>query len=456
MEHLDVLIVGAGLSGIGAGYHVQTDCPWAEYAIFEARDAIGGTWDLFKYPGLRSDSDMFTLGYSFRPWDGEQAIADGSKILQYINDTARETGVEKQIRFNHRIVSADWSSADGHWLVTALRTDTNETLQLTVGFMFSCTGYYRYDQGYTPAFAGREDFTGQVIHPQHWPEDFDCTGKKIVVIGSGATAVTLIPSLAESAAHVTMLQRSPTYIAAVPSIDPIANALRRFLPDRISGPILRWTRAIGTQATYQISHARPELVKKVLRRQVVRNLPEGYDVDTHFSPRYNPWDQRLCADSNGMFFKAIKDGRASVVTDQIDTFTERGIRLASGAELEADVIVTATGLDLLFIGGMDLSVDGEPVVPNEKLTYKGMMLDGVPNFAVALGYTNASWTLKVDLTAGYVTRLLNLLRDKGLRQCTADASGAEATDSPALSLNSGYIMRVADRLPRPGTTFPWK
>ena len=455
-EHLDVLVVGAGLSGIGAGAYLEKDCPWAEYALFEARDAIGGTWDLFRYPGIRSDSDMFTLGYSFRPWDGEKSIADGASILEYIKETARVTGVDKHIRFNHKIVAADWSTVDGHWVVTAHRADTNETFQLTANFIFSCSGYYRYDEGYTPEFPGRDAFTGTIVHPQHWPEDLHYAGKKIVVIGSGATAVTLIPSLAEQAAHVTMLQRSPTYIVSMPAKDPLANALRRLLPDRVSAPLIRWFKALTTQASYFASKRWPEQVKALLKRQLVRQLPEGYDVATHFTPRYNPWDQRLCLVPNGDLFKAISSGTASVVTDTIKAFDATGIVLDSGAHLDADIIVTATGLEILFLGGIALSVDGDAVHPHDKLTYKGMMLDGVPNLAFAIGYTNASWTLKCDLTCDYVVRLLNHMHHDGLRQCAPDASNAADSDATVFGLNSGYINRAADRLPRQGAAFPWQ
>ena len=456
MEHLDVLVVGAGLSGIGAGHYLQTDCPWARYAIFEARGSIGGTWDLFRYPGIRSDSDMFTLGYSFRPWDGEKSIADGASILQYIKDTAAAEGIDQHIRFHHRIVSADWSTADGAWHVTAERTDTGETVHLTAGFVFSCSGYYRYDQGYLPDFPGMDRFTGPVVHPQAWPDDLDYAGKKVVVIGSGATAVTLIPSMADTAEHVTMLQRSPTYITSLPAKDPLANALRRILPERLSGPAIRWYKALTTQAFFQLSRRRPELMKKLLLRGVERQLPEGYDVDTHFTPRYNPWDQRLCLVPNGDLFKAIKAGRASVVTDHVSTFTERGIELQSGDHLDADVIITATGIELLFIGGIQMSVDGEPLEIAEKLTYKGMMLEGVPNLAIAIGYTNASWTLKCDLTCQYVTRLLNHLRDNDLRQCTPLNADPEVTAQPLLGLSSGYVQRSADRFPKQGSRFPWQ
>ncbi|MEQ1785693.1 MAG: NAD(P)/FAD-dependent oxidoreductase [Acidimicrobiales bacterium] len=456
VEHLDVLIVGAGLSGIGAGHYVQTKCPWASYAIFEARDAIGGTWDLFRYPGIRSDSDMFTLGYSFRPWDGAKTIADGASILQYIKDTAAESGIDEHIRFHHRIVRADWSTAEGRWHLTAERTDTGELVQLTCGFIFSCTGYYRYDRGHQPDFAGLEEFAGTLVHPQAWPDDLDYAGKQVVVIGSGATAVTLIPSMAEDAAHVTMLQRSPTYIVSVPAKNPAAEVLRKVLPARVSGPLIRWILALGTQATYVVSKKRPALVKRVLRKGVERQLPKGYDIDTHFTPSYDPWDQRLCAVPDGDLFKAIRTGRASVVTDHIDTFTERGIRLQSGVELEADVVVSATGLELLFIGGVQLAVDGEAVDLASRLTYKGMMLEGVPNFAVAIGYTNASWTLKCDLTCDYVTRLLNHLHDSGLRQCTPVNLDPEVTAAPLLGLSSGYVQRSADRFPKQGSKFPWQ
>ncbi len=456
MEHLDVLIVGAGLSGIGAGHYVQTESPWASYAIFEARDTIGGTWDLFRYPGIRSDSDMFTLGYSFRPWDGEKTIADGESILQYIKDTAAEEGIDGKIRFNHRIVAADWSTPDARWNITAERTDTGEVVELTCGFLLSCSGYYRYDRGYLPDFDGMDRFPGPIVHPQAWPDDLDHTGQRVVVIGSGATAVTLVPSMADTAAHVTMLQRSPSYIAAVPGKNPVAGALRWALPTRLSAPAIRWMMALGTQASYTVSQRWPGPVKKVLRKMLEVQLPKGYDIDTHFTPKYNPWDQRFCAVPDGDLFKAIRSGAASVVTDHVDTFTETGIRLQSGAELEADIIITATGLELLFVGGIVLTVDGQEVDVSERLTYKGMMLEGVPNAAVAIGYTNASWTLKCDLTCEYVTRLLNHMHDTGLRQCTPRNDDPQVTPEPLLSLSSGYVLRAADRFPKQGSRFPWR
>ncbi|MGK2929258.1 MAG: flavin-containing monooxygenase, partial [Acidimicrobiales bacterium] len=461
IEHLDVLIVGAGLSGIGAGHYIQTECPWASYAIFEARDAIGGTWDLFRYPGVRSDSDMYTLGYSFRPWDEAESIADGEAILDYIRETAAMEGIEAQIRFNHRIVRAEWSTPDAHWTITAERTapdgsGTGETIELTCGFLFSCSGYYRYDHGYQPDFDGIDDYLGQVVHPQHWPEDLDYAGKRVVVIGSGATAVTLIPSMAQDAEHVTMLQRSPTYIVALPAKNPVVNLIRKVLPIRWSAPIVKWLNALMSQGSFQLSRRRPELVKRVIRREAKRQLPEGYDVDTHFKPSYDPWDQRLCLVPDGDLFDAISAGDASVVTDHIDTFTETGIRLQSGEELEADIVVTATGLELLFIGGIEVRVDGEVLDLASKLTYKGMMLESVPNLALAIGYTNASWTLKCDLTCGYVTRMLNHMRATGMRQCTPVNDDASVTPTPLLGLDAGYVQRSAHEFPKQGTRQPWQ
>ena len=454
--HFDVLIVGAGLSGVGAAHYLQTECPWATYAIFEAREAIGGTWDLFRYPGIRSDSDMYTLGYAFRPWDGEKSIADGDSILQYIKDTAAEAGIDKQIRFNHRVTAADWSSAESRWLVTAERVDTGETVELTAGFLFSCSGYYRYDHGYLPDFEGMDDFGGTVVHPQHWPEDLDYAGKRVVVVGSGATAVTLVPALARSAAHVTMLQRSPTYIASLPEKSPAAALFRKILPAKQAGAAAKWAHALLTQAFYQLSRRYPRQAKRMLLKGLERELPEGYDIDTHFTPHYDPWDQRFCAVPNGDLFKAIREGNVSVETDHIDRFTEEGLRLVSGRELEADVIVTATGLELLFLGGLALTVDGETVDPATRLTYKGMMIEDVPNLAIAIGYTNASWTLKCDLTCQYVCRLLNHLHERGQTQCVPRHAGPAEDDGPLLGLTSGYIQRSAHLLPKQGKEYPWR
>ncbi len=389
VEHVDMLIVGAGLSGIGAARYMQDQCPWASYAIFEARGAIGGTWDLFRYPGIRSDSDMFTLGYSFRPWRRPESIAAGGDIRNYIQETASETGIDEKIRFHHKVLSAAWSTEDARWHVVAERTDTGERVELTCGFYFACSGYYRYDHGYQPDFDGLDRYQGTLIHPQAWPEDLDFAGKRIVVIGSGATAVTLIPSLAQEAEHVTMLQRSPTYILTMPAKNPLTKLLRTVLPSQVEDNAIRWWNALSTQAFFKISRKRPALVKKILRKGLERQLPKGYDIDTHFTPTYDPWDQRVCLVPDGDLFRAIRKGSASVVTDHIETFTETGIRLRSGEELEADIVVSATGLELLFAGGVDLSVDGEPVDLPSKLTYKGMMLEGVPNLALAIGYTNA-------------------------------------------------------------------
>ncbi|HEX9967884.1 MAG TPA: NAD(P)/FAD-dependent oxidoreductase, partial [Solirubrobacterales bacterium] len=413
-EHLDVLIVGAGLSGIGAAWHLQRDHPTRSYAILEARDAIGGTWDLFRYPGIRSDSDMHTLGYRFRPWTAEKSITDGQSILDYVRDTAREAGIDRRVRYRHRVVRAKWSSAEARWTVEVERTDTGETVTMTCDFLWTCSGYYRYDEGYTPDFPGRERFRGEVVHPQHWPEDLDYSGKRVVVIGSGATAVTLVPSMAERAAHVTMLQRTPTYIVSQPAKDPIASRLRRFLPDRAVYSIVRWKNVLLQTAVYKLAKRRPNAVKRMVRRGLERALPAGFDVDTHFTPPYDPWDQRLCLVPDGDLFTALADGSASIVTDRIATFTERGIELESGRELEADTIVTATGLNLLFLGGMELVVDGEPVELPKKMTYRGMMLSGVPNFVFAIGYTTASWTLKIDLVCEHLCRLLGHLDKRGL------------------------------------------
>ncbi len=456
LEHVDVLIVGAGLSGIGAAHHLQERCPGKTYAILEARERIGGTWDLFRYPGIRSDSDMHTLGYRFRPWTEAKSIADGPSILRYIHDTAREGGIDRHVRLRHRVVSAEWSSADARWTVAAERTDTGETVTLTCGFLFVNSGYYRYDEGYTPEFAGIGRFGGAVVHPQHWPEDLDYAGKRVVVIGSGATAMTLVPAMAETAAKVTMLQRSPTYVISMPGEDGLANRLRAILPEQVAYSLVRWKNVLLQGAFYRLSRRRPELIKRLLRRGVVKQLPPGYDVDTHFGPRYNPWDQRVCLVPDADLFSALRSGRAEIVTDRIETFTEGGIELESGTELEADVVVTATGLNLLFLGGMRILIDGEePDVPRA-LTYKGMMLSDLPNFAYTLGYTNASWTLKADLTSEYICRLLNHMEAAGYRICTPKAGDPTITEEPLLDFNSGYVLRALDHLPKQGSKEPWK
>jgi monooxygenase len=456
MEHVDVLIVGAGLSGVGAGVHLQANCPGKTYAILESRDAVGGTWDLFRYPGIRSDSDMYTLGYSFRPWVEAKAIADGSSILDYVRDTARDEGVDRHIRFNRRVVRAAWSTPQARWTVDVERTDTGETVRMTCGFLFTCTGYYRYDEGYTPDFPGIERFGGTLVHPQHWPEDLDYAGKRVVVIGSGATAVTLVPSMAETAAHVTMLQRSPSYVVSLPGTDPIADALRRRLPAKVAYPIVRWKNVLMTTAFFQLSRRAPKVARKLIRKGVERELPRGYDVDTHFNPTYDPWDQRVCLVPDGDLFRALRGGRASVATDRIETFTETGLKLASGAALDADVIVTATGLNMLAIGGIELNVDGRDVALPDTVGYKGMMFSDVPNLAVSIGYTNASWTLKCDLTCEYVCRLLNHMDANGYTQVTPRVPSEDLETQPFVDLKSGYVSRSIDQFPRQGLKSPWR
>jgi cation diffusion facilitator CzcD-associated flavoprotein CzcO len=455
LEHFDVLIVGAGLSGIGAGVHLQRDCPGHSYAILEAREHIGGTWDLFRYPGIRSDSDMYTLGYSFKPWQDAKAIADGESILRYIEQTALEHRIEERIRFNHRVVRSEWSSADARWTVEAERGDTGETVQLSCGFLLMCSGYYRYDEGYTPEWVGAERFAGQIVHPQHWSEEIDYADKRVVVIGSGATAITLVPAMAGSAAHVTMLQRSPSYVVSLPAEDRIANALRRKLPAKTAYEIVRWKNVLRTMASFQLARRWPSAMKALLRKALEQQLPPGYDIDTHFKPRYDPWDQRLCLVPDGDLFKAIASGRASVMTDRIESFTERGIRLASGAELEADLVVTATGLNLVIFGGMGIAVDGREVELAQTMSYKGMLLSGVPNLALTVGYTNASWTLKCDLTCEYVCRLLNHMAAHGYDMCTARRDPT-VRELPFIDFSSGYIQRTIDQFPKQGARAPWR
>ncbi|PZG22421.1 FAD-containing monooxygenase EthA [Micromonospora craterilacus] len=454
-DHVDVLIVGAGLSGIGAACHLRRSCPDKTYAVLEAREAVGGTWDLFRYPGIRSDSDMFTLGYSFQPWTEPKAIADGATIRDYLRRTADQHDVTRHIRFRHRVVRAEWDGRQARWTVHAHRDDTAEPVVLTCTFLFACTGYYRYEAGHTPQFSGQERFTGRIVHPQHWPADLDHTGQRVVVIGSGATAVTLVPALAERAAQVTMLQRSPTYVLALPARDGLADALRRRLPPRLAYAAVRWKNVLLATANYQLSRRAPGLVKRLLRRAAARQLPAGFDVDRHFAPRYDPWDQRLCIVPDGDLFTALADGRAGVVTDTVETFTGRGIRLASGEELPADVIVTATGLDLLALGGMTLRVDGADVDLPQTVAYKGMTLSGVPNFALTLGYTNASWTLKADLVAGYVCRLLRHL-DRTGTQVVTPLAPPDGPRAPLIDLTSGYVRRGVGQLPRQGHRAPWR
>ncbi|HET9152557.1 MAG TPA: NAD(P)/FAD-dependent oxidoreductase [Solirubrobacterales bacterium] len=453
-EHFDVLIVGAGLSGIGAGVHLQENCPGKSYAILESREAIGGTWDLFRYPGIRSDSDMYTLGYSFKPWSDEDSIAAGEKIRNYIQETAREYRVEDHIRFGHEVLSAEWSSEEALWTVRA--EHAGETVELTCDFFYGCTGYYRYDEGFSPEFPGAERFGGQIVHPQHWPEDLDYKGKRVVVIGSGATAVTLIPAMAPETEHITMLQRSPGYVVTLPAQDPIAKALRRVLPEKARYAVVRWKNVLTQMAFYQLSRRAPRFARKLIRRGVERQLPAGYDVDANFEPKYNPWDERVCLVPGGDLFKTLSSGRADVVTDTIETFTEKGIELASGRELEADIIITATGLNLLVFGGIEVEVDGERKEFSDLVGYKGAMFGGVPNLAIALGYTNASFTLKCDLVSQYVCRLLNHMDANGYAVATPREPGPAVARESFIDLKSGYVLRSIDQLPKQGARQPWR
>ena len=458
-EHFDVVIVGAGLSGIAAAYHLQKRCPGKRILILEGRDAIGGTWDLFRYPGVRSDSDMYTLGYSFRPWTQGKAIADGPAILDYVRDTARDHGIDRLVRFGHRVRAAAWSTPDARWTLDVERLQQGQhgaALQVSAGFLFVCAGYYRYDQGYQPEFAGIEQFAGRLVHPQHWTPDIDVTGKRVVVIGSGATAVTLLPSLARTAAHVTMLQRSPTYVVARPGSDAIANWLRSKLPAMTAYGLTRWKNVLIGMFYYRLSQKRPDAVKQRMVAGVQAALGPGYDVATHFTPRYKPWDQRVCLVPDGDLFAAIRSGKASVVTDQIDHFTPQGVTLKSGARLDADIVVSATGLVLQVLGGVQLRVDGKPINLAKTLNYKGMMYSDVPNLASCLGYTNASWTLKADLTCEYVCRLLNRLDKKRLRQCTPRRTDPTLGEQPWTTFSSGYVQRSLDLFPKQGSRTPWR
>ncbi|WP_457355041.1 flavin-containing monooxygenase [Sphingomonas sp. UYP23] len=453
-EHFDVVVVGAGLSGIGAGYHLQTLCPDRSYVILEGRAALGGTWDLFRYPGIRSDSDMYTLGYAFKPWTEAKAIADGPSILQYVGDTAREHGIDRHIRFNQHVERAEWSTPDARWTVTSDGPDGPTAL--TCNFLFMCSGYYNYARGHTPDWAGTDQFAGRIVHPQFWPSDLDYAGKEVVVIGSGATAVTLVPAMAQTAAHVTMLQRSPTYVVSRPAEDATANWLRRKLPAMLAYRLVRWRNVLLGMAFFNLARQRPAKTKARLVNMVRDHLGPDYDVATHFTPKYNPWDQRLCLVPDADLFGALKEGRASVITDTIDHFTQDGIVLASGEEVPADVVVTATGLELQLLSDVAFSVDGKPVDLADTYNYKGMMYSGVPNMASSFGYTNASWTLKADLTCGYVCRLLNTMTKRGLRQATPTLDGGPLEAKPFLDFTSGYFTRAMAKFPKQGDKAPWR
>jgi monooxygenase len=455
-EHFDVLIIGAGLSGIGAAHHLQQRCPDKRYAILEARAQIGGTWDLFRYPGIRSDSDMYTLGYAFRPWRQAKAIADGPSILDYVKRTARDGGIDRHIRFRQRVRRAQWSSTAARWSVEVEDPSTQKITHYSCSFLHMCSGYYDYAQGYMPEFPGVDRFGGRLVHPQQWPQDLDYAGKRVVVIGSGATAVTLVPALAASAAHVTMLQRSPTYIMSLPAEDVIANALRKVLPARAAYGLTRWKNVLIGMAFYALCRKAPERARKMIRRQLRVELGPDYDIDRHFSPSYKPWDQRVCLVPDGDLFRAIRSGRATVVTDHIETFTETGLKLKSGEQIDADIIVSATGLNLMALGGAKLMVDGRAVELSKTMSYKGMMLSGVPNFAFTVGYTNASWTLKADLTSDYLCRLLNHMDRHGYRQCMPLNDDPSIEALPFIDFSSSYVQRAIDGFPRQGNKRPWR
>ena len=455
IESIDVLIIGAGLSGIGGACHLRRSSPDRSFMILESREASGGTWDLFRYPGIRSDSDMYTFGYGFKPWSDKSSIADGHKILSYIREAAAEYDVEQHIRYQHKVVSASWSSTQSRWLVTAERGDTGEQATISCQFIFSCSGYYDYDQGYTPEFAGIDSFKGQVIHAQHWPEQMDYQGKRVVVIGSGATAVTLVPAMSQDTASLVMLQRTPTYIASVPKEQPLAETLRKWLPDSWVFRLIRWKQVLFQIYLYQLSRRNPQGLRKYLLGLVRKEMGPDYDVDTHFTPDYNPWDQRLCGVPDGDLFTAIRENRAEVVTDHIDQFNKEGIHLKSGKQLDADIVVLATGLNLKFAGGVQYSVDGKVLDFAEHFIFRGMMFSGLPNMAFTVGYTNSSWTLKADLTGQYVSRLLNKMARHSYTAVTPRLTG-EVEEMPLLDFDAGYVLRSRESFPKQGHRLPWK
>jgi monooxygenase len=456
VDHFDVLVLGAGLSGIGAAYHLQKHCPNKRYAILEAREDLGGTWDLFRYPGIRSDSDMFTLGYSFRPWTSNKTIVDGAEILQYLRNTARDFGIDQHIRYAHKVIRASWSSEDARWTLDIEVGAERKHLRYSCNFFYLCSGYYSYAGGYMPDFPRIENYQGTLVHPQQWPQGLDYSNKRIVVIGSGATAVTLVPSLAQKAAHVTMLQRSPSYVMSLPDNDVIARVLRRTLLSKWVHSIVRGKNILISMVVYSLCRHRPEFAKRLLRQGIAKSLPEGYPVDTHFKPSYNPWDQRLCLVPNGDLFKALREGIASVVTDRITGFTAKGIQLESGNQLEADIVVTATGLTLVPCGSVQFEVDGQPKTVGQTFSYKGLMMSSLPNTAVCVGYTNASWTLRADLSSLFVCRLLNYMERKGYSQCTPEIEDSNMAQLPLLDMSSGYILRTVEQFPKQGNHTPWQ
>ena len=458
-DHVDVLVVGAGLSGIGFGVRMTMECPTKSFVIVEARAASGGTWDLFRYPGVRSDSDMFTLGYPYRPWDGEKSIADGPDILTYVRETAAAYGIDQKIRYRCKVVDSSWDSAKALWSVDIEQTDAatgaTQLHTITTNFLHLCSGYYRYESTYQPTFEGREDFAGTIVHPQFWPEDLDYTGKRVVIIGSGATAVTLLPAMADQAAHVTMLQRSPSYVISQPGTDPIANFLRKRLPAKTAATIIRGKNIASTSGFYQLTRRRPKMAKALLRAGLKHAKLDEQTIAEHFTPRYDPWDQRLCAVPSGDLFEALHGGKASIVTHTIDRFVPDGIKLTNGEVVPADIIVTATGLDLLPLGGMSIKIDGEPISMKDTFAYRGYLLDGVPNAALTVGYINASWTLRADLVARSVCRLLNYMDTQGYAVATPRAPKG-MTARPLLDLPAGYVLRAMDRMPKQGDRDPWR
>lgn len=459
-EEFDVVVIGAGISGIAIGHHLSTRLPGTSFAVLEARADVGGTWDLFRYPGVRSDSDLQTFGFPFRPWQGAQAIADGPRILDYLRQTAAESGLRPHIRFHHRVISAAWSSEAARWRVTARRTDpasgASEQRTFSARWLFCGTGYYRYEEGHSPRFEGRERFSGTVVHPQHWPDGLDYSGRRVVVIGSGATAVTLVPEIARTAARVTMVQRTPTYVVPLPREDGLHRVLARLLGERRAFPITRRKNIARQRAVWEFAQRCPRLARRVLEHLARRRLPWGYPVGTHFDPPYDPWEQRLCVAPDGDLFDAITSGQAEVVTDHLETFTERGVRLASGREIEADLVITATGLNLELLGGIEFTVDGRPLTLPDTVAYKGFMLSGVPNLAYSIGYVNSSWTLKVELVCAHLCRLLAYMDARGYQVCRPEPSDPEMPTRPLLDFDAGYVKRSMDEMPRQGSRPPWR
>ncbi|HAS44215.1 MAG TPA: FAD-containing monooxygenase EthA [Microscillaceae bacterium] len=456
-HHQDVIIVGAGLSGICAAYYLQKECPNHSFTILEMRGAMGGTWDLFRYPGVRSDSDMYTLGYAFRPWQDAKAVTDGDTILQYIRDTAKDEKLEEKIHYHRKVMAASWSSAQAEWTVEVTNTQTQETLHYTCNFLFMCSGYYNYEQGYTPDFQGIEDYKGCLVHPQHWPQDLDYTGKRVLVIGSGATAVTLVPAMTDKAEEVIMLQRSPSYVVSKPAKDKFANFLKKTLPSKMAHRLVRRRNILMETFFYQLARRKPKFAKKMLIKNLRKELGQDFDVETHFTPSYNPWDQRVCLVPDSDLFVALKNGKARVITDHIHSFTEKGVQLQSGVELSADIIVTATGLEVKFLSDMKMTMDGKAIDPTQKYVYRGVMLSDIPNFVQVIGYTNISWTLKAGLACEYVCRLLNYMDKKGFNTCTPRATQHSLhSDEPLINLSSGYFTRARHKLPKQGSKDPWK